>query len=342
MNYFVRFRRGFTLIELLVVIAIIAILIALLLPAVQQAREAARRTQCKNNLKQIGVALHNYHDVHSMFPQGKVVGGNATTYPGCPGWVNGSGFSWRVLILPMIEQSALYSTNVIDASGISTCGPFAAGANQRLALLRTTLPAYLCPSDATAFVATEKPTNYPGIGGGTKNSHGNGNLANVQGILTFRGAKMRDIVDGTSNTAMVGEVHRGVLFNRYSGGPSNVTGQRCKWWAAESGFCHADTFFPPNAANPTKGNNRGQPAPQEGPANDQGCLSGQGPCADQVSWVDDMAQNMPGGRGLSSAHTGGAQILLGDGAVRFVSDNVDINTWRGVGTMNNGEILGEY
>ena len=111
MNYFNRFRRAFTLIELLVVIAIIAILIALLLPAVQQAREAARRTQCKNNLKQIGVALHNYHDVHSTFPQGKVVD-RARVYGGdCPGWVNGSGFSWRVMILPQIEQSALYSTN---------------------------------------------------------------------------------------------------------------------------------------------------------------------------------------------------------------------------------------
>ncbi len=341
MKYFKRLRRAFTLIELLVVIAIIAILIALLLPAVQQAREAARRTQCKNNLKQIGVALHNYHDVHSKFPQGKVVDRNKT-YAGCPSWVNGSGFSWRVMILPMMEQSALYSQNAVDDSGMYTCGIFGNGAAKRLVLLRTTLPAYLCPSDPTSYVGAEKPTNYAGIGGGAKNSHGDRDPQNVAGILTFRGASMRDIVDGTSNTAMVGEIHRGALFNRYSGGPDNITGQRCKWWAAESGFCAADTWFPPNAANPYKGNNKGMTAPQEGAANDAGCLSGQGPCADQVSWVDDVAPDEPGARGLSSAHTGGAQVLLGDGSVRFVSENVAINIWRGLGTMANGEILGEF
>ena len=341
MNYFNRLRRGFTLIELLVVIAIIAILIALLLPAVQQAREAARRTQCKNNLKQIGLALHNYHDTHSMFPQGKVID-RAVRYAGCPGWVNGSGFSWRVMILPQIEQAALYSNNVLNNSGIYTCSIFAGGAANRLVLLRTKLPAYLCPSDNTFFVGSENPTNYAGVGGGTKTSHGDRDAQAAAGILTFRGASMRDIVDGTSNTAMVGEVHRGALFNRYSGGPSNITGQRCVWWAAESGFCHADTWFPPNAANPSKGNNKGQTAPQEGAANDASCLSGQGPCADQVSWVDDVANDMPGARGLSSAHTGGAQVLLGDGSVRFVSDNIAITTWRALGTMSNGEVFGEF
>lgn len=341
MHYLNRFRRGFTLIELLVVIAIIAILIALLLPAVQQAREAARRTQCKNNLKQIGLALHNYHDTHSVFPQGKVLDRNVR-YPGCPGWVNGSGFSWRVMILPQIEQSALYQQNTQPNSGIYTCGPFAAGAANRLVLLRASLPAYLCPSDASLFVGSEKPTNYAGVGGGTKNSHGWNDAQTARGIMGFPGTRMRDIADGTSNTGMVGEVHRGVLFNRYSGGPDKITGLRCQWWAAESGFCHADTFFPPNAANPNKANNKGQNPPQEGAANDLGCLSGQGPCADQVSWVDDVADNEPGARGVSSAHTGGAQILLGDGSVRFVSENIDINNWRGIGTMNGGEVIGEF
>jgi len=341
MHYLNRFRRGFTLIELLVVIAIIAILIALLLPAVQQAREAARRTQCKNNLKQIGVALHNYHDVHSTFPQGKVVD-RAVRYPGCPTWVNGSGFSWRVMILPMIEQAALYEQNTQLNMGIYTCGPWAAGATNRLVLLRTTLPAYLCPSDSTLFVGSEKPTNYAGIGGSERHSHGDRDPQARQGIMTFRGTRMRDIADGTSNTAMVGEVHRGVLFNRFEGGPSNITGLRCQWWAAESGFCHADTFHNPNAANPTKGNNKGQVAPQDGAANEAGCISGQGPCADQVAWVDDVAADEYGVRGLSSAHTGGAQVLLGDGSVRFVSDNIDLTTWRGVGSMNNGEVLGEF
>ncbi|MEO2025234.1 MAG: DUF1559 domain-containing protein [Fuerstiella sp.] len=348
MNFFTlrrRRRRAFTLIELLVVIAIIAILIALLLPAVQQAREAARRTQCKNNLKQIGVALHNYHDVHSMFPQAKVVGD--MNYNGCPGWIEGSGFSWRVMILPMIEQAPLFNANTDFDVGISTCGPFRPGAARRLTLLRTTMPAFLCPSDATLFFRTEKPTNYPGIAGSrgeritgqsvnTSAHHWKALQAN-QGMMSWRGTSFRDVVDGTSNTAMVGEVHRGVLFNRYSGGPSNVTGQRCKWWAAESGFCGADTWRSPNAANPTKGNNKGQTAPQNGTANDDACTGGSGPCADQVSWVDDLANNTPGNRGVSSAHTGGAQILFGDGSVHFVNDSMDTGVWRGAGTMNGGE-----
>ena len=347
MKYYSRLRRAFTLIELLVVIAIIAILIALLLPAVQQAREAARRTQCKNNLKQIGLALHNYHDVHSVFPPGKIGAGDPATggnpnYVGCPTWVEGSGFSWRVMILPMMEQAPLFDLVNRTDTGIYTCGPFADGAQRRLQLLRHHMPAYLCPSDNTRFVGSEVPTNYPGIGGNAKNTHGHDwhTIQAEEGIMKLSGSRLRDIADGTSNTAMVGEVHRGVLFNRYSGGPSNITGQRCKWWAAETGFCHADTFNPPNAAHRNKGNNRGATtAPQEGPENDAACLTGNGVCADQVSWVDDVAQSMAGARGVSSAHTGGANILFGDGSVHFISDNIDINVWRGAGSMANGESI---
>src|SRR6478735_4581053 len=101
-----RKRKGFTLIELLVVIAIIAILIALLLPAVQQAREAARRTGCRNNLKQIGLALHNYHDVFNRFPNMVMAG---TAYTGCQTWVVSRGWAWRVAILPQIDQAATYN-----------------------------------------------------------------------------------------------------------------------------------------------------------------------------------------------------------------------------------------
>jgi prepilin-type N-terminal cleavage/methylation domain-containing protein len=331
-----RFRRAFTLIELLVVIAIIAILVALLLPAVQQAREAARRTQCKSNLKQIGIALHNYHEIHSRFPQGKVV--RATSMTGCPGWVNGSGFSWRVMLLPMMDQQTTYELNVADNVGISTCGIFGPGANQRLALIRSSVPAFLCPSDDTT-VGIDKPTNYPGIGGNLAASHRfTGINPSAEGMLSYRGTKFKDCIDGLSNTACVGEVYRGVLFNRYSGGPVNNTNNRCRWWAAESGFCHADTFNPPNAAHPGRGNNLGQTPPQNGATNDAACLNGgPGACADQVSWTDDLNTNQNGARGVSSAHVGGAHILFGDGAVNFVNDGIDTTVWRGAGSMRGRE-----
>jgi|SaaInlStandDraft_2_1057019.scaffolds.fasta_scaffold42396_2 prepilin-type N-terminal cleavage/methylation domain-containing protein len=332
-----RGRDAFTLIELLVVIAIIAILIALLLPAVQQAREAARRSTCKNNLKQIGLGLHNYHSTHNTFPQGKVVG--RPSYPGCPGWIHGSGFSWRVMILPFMDQAPLYNRNVKPNVGIHTCGPFGSGGSRRLELLRTLQPAYLCPSDNSRFVGSEKPSNYAGVVGNNPNSHRDNGAAGQEGLLSYRGSRLRDCTDGLSNTAAVGEIYRGVLFNRYSGGPSNVSGQRCKWWAAESGFCGADTFNPPNAAHPGRANNAGQTAPNNGPGNDAACLNGgPGPCADQVSWVDDLNASEPGARGVSSAHVGGSQILFGDGAVRFVSDNVSIAIWRNTGTMSGGEV----
>jgi prepilin-type N-terminal cleavage/methylation domain-containing protein/prepilin-type processing-associated H-X9-DG protein len=332
-----RGRSAFTLIELLVVIAIIAILIALLLPAVQQAREAARRSTCKNNLKQIGLGLHNYHSVHNTFPQGKVVRGFSMA--GCPGWVNGSGFSWRVMLLPMMDQAPLYNSNVKPNVGISNCGLFAPGASRRLALIRAHQPAFLCPSDNTR-VGANKPTNYPGIGGNHFQSHRFTSVnASREGLMTYRGARMRDCTDGMSNTAMVGEVYRGVLFNRYSGGPVNNSGNRCRWWAAESGFCHADTFNPPNAAHPSRGNNAGQTPPQNGGVNDTACLNGgPGPCADQASWTDDVNTNQDGARGVSSAHTGGAQILFGDGSVHFVNDSVSIAIWRNTGSMSGGEV----
>lgn len=331
-----RFRKAFTLIELLVVIAIIAILVALLLPAVQQAREAARRAECKSKLKQIGVGLHNYHDVHSRLPQGKVVRGQPM--PGCPGWINGSGFSWRVLILPMVDAAPLYDANAHDDVGLSNCGIFAPGASRRLSLIRTSMPAYRCPSDDT-IVGADKPSNYAGIGGNHFQSHRFTSVNGVrEGMLSYRGSVFGDVGDGLSNTALVGEVYRGVLFNRYSSGPVNQTGTRCRWWAAESGFCHADTFNPPNAAHPALAHNRNQTPPQNGAANDLACL-GQGPgaCADQVSWTDDVNTNQDGARGVSSAHVGGAHILFGDGAVHFVNDSLDINVWRAAGSMRGSE-----
>jgi len=338
-------RRGFTLIELLVVIAIIAVLIALLLPAVQQAREAARRSTCKNNLKQIGIALHNYHDSFKSFPQAKVIR-NGYSYAGCPGWINGSGFSWRVMILPQFDQAPLYEANAVDNVGLTGCGPTGGTAAQRNALIQTRIEGYLCPSDNTAPRGVNAPTNYPGITGGDQykgvfDKSTAGVRQRTVGLLNYDGSNIRDCSDGMSNTALVGELYRGVLFNRYSGGPSNETNNRCIQWAEESGYCGADGYFPPNAAHPGKPKNTNQvPVGTDAvnAANEAACLGqGPGPCGDQVSWVDTFANQTDGKRGVSSAHVGGAQILFGDGKVNFVSENVDVTLWRATCTMQGRE-----
>jgi prepilin-type N-terminal cleavage/methylation domain-containing protein/prepilin-type processing-associated H-X9-DG protein len=200
------FRRGFTLIELLVVIAIIAVLIALLLPAVQSAREAARRVQCVNNLKQIGVALHTYHDAIGAFPMGYVarsgfVDGATDT---APGW------SWAAMVLPQIEQGPLF--NAIN------CG-LAVNAPENATVIRSDLHTFLCPSDVTTgpfpvtdasgnVLATAAPASYAACVGGNETDTATG--INNDGLGTgafFRDSRIRvaDIGDGTSQTIAVVE-----------------------------------------------------------------------------------------------------------------------------------------
>lgn len=214
-------RRAFTLIELLVVIAIIAILIALLLPAVQQAREAARRSTCKNNLKQIGLAIHNYHDSHKVFPISHGDTGNS--------------FGWQAMILPYIDQGPLY--NQIDFNtSITTAG--------NLTVAQTPVTVYLCPSDPTpprvsggnqvwsnwcfpASCSTASRDNiavttYKGIdGSGYDRSAATspvpqgmfdrrmGLVSGGGNVAINRPIRMRDVIDGTSNVSMVGEISPG-------------------------------------------------------------------------------------------------------------------------------------
>ena len=135
-----RWRTGFTLIELLVVIAIIAILVSLLLPAVQQAREAARRTECKNHLKQIGLALHNYHDAHGAFPLG----------------LTAHGAGWSAMLLPYLDQSNIYNTLVFAENGAGNWD--VAGPNQ--SALQTLIPVFRCPSDAPSSLDTSSQSRF--------------------------------------------------------------------------------------------------------------------------------------------------------------------------------------
>ncbi|NLF73280.1 MAG: DUF1559 domain-containing protein [Candidatus Anammoximicrobium sp.] len=304
---------AFTLVELLVVIAIIGILVALLLPAIQAAREAARRSQCSNNLKQIAVAVHNYHDRCRAFPS--AVGGylNGTVYPSpCPGWVLTNGFSWRTMILPDIEQQALYDRmdstyshyNCYRNRGFPRMGDEAPSSSSSPGY--TAIPTFLCPSDPTRFVGSDAPTNYAGIWGLEPRLNSSDSVA---GIFSRIKVDMGGIVDGTSNTAMVGEVYRGKAM--YLTGPAaSYTGQRCRQWVEETGYCGAATNFTPNY-----GITDGTP--------------------DQWSWADPVAAGQYGAndrRPISSLHPGGAMCAYGDGSVKFIPESVDQAVWAATGS----------
>jgi prepilin-type N-terminal cleavage/methylation domain-containing protein len=317
-------RFGFTLVELLVVIAIIGILVALLLPAVQAAREAARRMSCGNNLKQIALAIHNYHDTYKTCPP--IRGGQLQNnqpfgqafYPGCPAWFNSSAWSWRALILPYMEQQPLYDTlnfeTVKDTTCYSPAPDFSGTSNPNT----TRITAYLCPSEAWPE-GGNAPTNYGGVFGNQANPFG---PLQTQGIFAGSpGVRFRDIVDGTANTVMVGEVYRGVPMIRTGGGPAYTQGNRCDRWVVETGWCGVDT----NCPAPTTG-------PDQNSATASPDCPGKNCCADHISWNDNHNNGNSGRRPFSSLHPGGAQGAYGDGSVKFIPETVDLQVWRNTGT----------
>lgn len=313
-----RRKFGFTLIELLVVIAIIAVLIALLLPAVQQAREAARRTQCKNNMKQIGLALHNYESSMSVFPPGSF--GDGGTWQKIP--------NWRLQLFPYFDQAPLYnSLNFSD----SFAG-HAPSTNSTI-LSNLKLQAYICPSsvlDPCQDIVNNSMhiqiPMYVGISGATPDVANRtvGSPSNYGGFYTNNGmllhnkiTRIRDAVDGTSNVMMVAE----------QSGMVQLTDMRSGYYGGYTG-----TTFPGevSGSNPNNGD----------------------------SWSTGLtgvqykinAPTMAGGSDnpwdantvINSFHTGGIHGLMGDGSVRFISDNVDFGILRNICSRADGVPVGEF
>jgi prepilin-type N-terminal cleavage/methylation domain-containing protein/prepilin-type processing-associated H-X9-DG protein len=311
------FRRGFTLIELLVVIAIIAILIALLLPAVQQAREAARRVQCKNNLKQIGLALQNYHDVHGLFPPGWVPASGATSN------MTPSSWAWSVFILPQIDQGTLYqSLNVSDGTpSVPAAQNAVAGTNDRL------VSAYSCPSDpggevavwgGTAFSSAGtingyRKMSYPGCIGfnGSDSMNNNVHRAESRGIFSnSSNTRIAQITDGTTNTFLCGETDSTSICRNRKDCPT-PTSVGVIWMRADHRpFPATHLWFSllrETSSSPNARLNSG--------------------LYESVLY------------GYSSKHTGGATFLLADGSVRFINESIHRFTYRYLGSMSDGEVL---
>ncbi|HWL10490.1 MAG TPA: DUF1559 domain-containing protein [Planctomicrobium sp.] len=322
-----RRNAGFTLIELLVVIAIIAILVALLLPAVQQAREAARRSQCKNNLKQIGLAIHNFHDQYGVIPSNAFPNFITNSPDATTNW-HWKTFSGWVILLPYLEQTALF--NAFDSTVVN-----GTGVNNTIESNHSPIPVYFCPSRR----APAKESNgrhlgdYAFCGGGimedgrgshvhsdlTKLNTSNGNAdannyANGMfvmprvnsnrvwqkpGQLTFASVK-----DGLSNTFAIGE-KRTQEYRNSSGSLIDVAAtsldrQHYRWgyWSS-----------------------RNTRSPMNGPV--------------LTSWGNNDAN-------FASEHTGGGHFLMGDGAVRFVSENINHETYNALASREGGEVVGEF
>lgn len=326
-----RTQKGFTLIELLVVIAIIAILVALLLPAVQQAREAARRTQCKNNLKQIGLALHNYHDVFSVFPPGRV----RNTYEGIvDAWYTGN-IAWQPRILAQMEQGNIYQ-NIDWNLGRGTSGTDGHGgvngANPGGAR-RQIIPGFRCPSDpGTGGVPWIRPDGVPVTGAPANAGYAQNNYAAAVGVSTRltnnppglfgqnTRRSMRDLTDGSSNTIAVAEIVIGfyrVATNDSGNNTPCVDGAKDSGSTVQTGNSWFYAYFPQSAFFSSY-------LPPNGKTLDCGVNS------DRVNVAS------------RSMHTGGVQGLLGDGSVRFVSENIDLATWGRLGDISDGGVLGEF
>jgi prepilin-type N-terminal cleavage/methylation domain-containing protein/prepilin-type processing-associated H-X9-DG protein len=341
-----RRRHGFTLIELLVVIAIIAVLIALLLPAVQQAREAARRSQCKNNLKQIGLALHNYHDTFNKFPMGflDVLSGNGPQKDG--------GWSWAAMILPQLEQGNLFQGIDFRYHPYGTNSGPSGPPNGNTLAIGTPLAVFSCPSD------TKPPTvdNNGGKANGTK-------AIATSSYMGSMGAFDGDacIAPGSGNPVQLPKRNNGLLvvnecrsFGSIPDGTSNcfAVGEVCWQEVQNVGGAKHGSVRQFVLGNITTGG---------GPNCDSLGVEQNGPFAHLRSCNNKLNGPLVSGHvhhSFHSEHTGGANFLLCDGSVRFVSENINhtetdlgagaiylngpYGTYQRLSAINDGQPVGEF
>jgi prepilin-type N-terminal cleavage/methylation domain-containing protein/prepilin-type processing-associated H-X9-DG protein len=355
-----RARRGFTLIELLVVIAIIAVLIALLLPAVQGAREAGRRMQCVNNLKQFGIALHNYHDINNCFPNGAIT----------PTLGNGARWSLHAQLLGMLEQRALY-----DAANFVT-GPGGPTQAINFTVDATVVPTFLCPSDGLSFTIRGPSgfavTNYFGSIGSTiglpnPQPLSSGIFCDYDIVLSsflaggtpthVKAISLKEVTDGTSNTIMFGEglvsesvwssqMRRNAIF----GATPVAQAKTADVWSIPSPLI----IVAMQACSDVARQNQASPPKTGGSRGGRWVFGAMGdtlfntivpPNAGQYQWTacsdasnSNVATDAPIVNATSN-HPGGCNFLFADGSVRLVKDSVGINTYWALGTRGDGEVI---
>jgi prepilin-type N-terminal cleavage/methylation domain-containing protein len=304
--------KGFTLIELLVVIAIIAVLIALLLPAVQQAREAARRSQCKNNLKQIGLAFHNYHDTHGVLP---------------PGAFSSNWIGWGTFLLPYLDQSPLYQ-QIVSNNGFNA--PWYSALNSgnetyvKDKLSRTSLSVFLCPSDPMEGI-NPKMYDY----GGSNYAANAGHLFSpnaspseqkyIGPFLKDKTIKFGAITDGLSNVIFLGE-------KKTVGTTSSATLPKYYFGSVWIGAPVQDRYFPKGTTEWDSNANEGRKL---------SLVVG-------TTNINYVINSQAYAQSYSSLHVGGAQFVMGDGSVRFISENISAADYQRLGSIGDGEVVGEF